>query len=162
MRPRDWVRAGAAVIAIVAPFMTWASVGPISVDGVSNGRDGLVAVIAGGITLALLLLARPKSASNASTAEPARVAIGLLGGAVIAGVAIYDWHKLSEVPTGPFGLTAGPGGGLYLTLAAGLVLIGSAAAGSLGAAPKPVRASAPIERTTATPTGTERRPEDAS
>ena len=45
-----------------APFLTWASIGPISVDGVSNGRDGLVAVIAGAITLGGLLLGRPKAA----------------------------------------------------------------------------------------------------
>lgn len=149
MRPRDWVRIGAAVAAIVGPFMSWASIGPISVDGVSNGRDGLIAVVAGAITLAALLLGRPKAADDAT--RRVSLVLAVLGGGVIAGVAIYDWHKLTEVPTGPFGLTAEPGSGLYLTLAAGVVLIVSAAM-ALRSQPRRTQSDEPAPSAAATTT----------
>lgn len=113
--------AGAAAVA--GAFLPWAELqsvfGTLSLNGVGDGRDGIITAIAGGIAILVLVLALGTRMS---------FALAAICGGIIAGIGIYDFADLQEWASdvnaeGEAMARASIGMGLYLTIGAGVVLV---------------------------------------
>jgi hypothetical protein len=103
---------GGAAGAFIGAFLPWATVGAFSVAGTDG--DGVLTLILGIAVGAL-------GVSGIRTAKKGLLIGSLIRAALIAIIATIDIADINSVADGPFGLTAKPGGGIILTLAAGVV-----------------------------------------
>lgn len=118
----EWNAASALVVggaagAFIGAFLPWAKVGALSVAGTDG--DGVLTLILGIAAGALGVGGIRKGGKG--------LLIGsLVCAALVAVIAVIDIADINSVADGPFGLTAEPGGGIILTLAAGIAgVVGS-------------------------------------
>lgn len=102
---------GGAAGAFIGAFLPWATVGALSVAGTDG--DGV-------LTLILAIAAGTLGVAGIRKASKGMLIASLVCAALITMIATYDIADISSVADGPLGLTVEPGGGLILTLIAGL------------------------------------------
>lgn len=114
----------AAIAAVVlGAFLPWWTVLGLQVNGVQQG-DGAITLVLAGVAGALIVFARDTRITPV---------MGVLCGLGIAGVALY--HVIDTSTTALFGETIGMsliGSGLWITLIAGIALVGVAGYGLRG------------------------------
>jgi hypothetical protein len=117
-----WLALGAAAAMVVGGFGPWATVLGFSAAGTEG--DGWIVIVIGVVVAAGL------AALNRSRVIGSGAAISLLlAGGLVAGIAVYDITNIERVAEGTFLEDAiSPGWGLYMVLAAGIVLLGTAVA----------------------------------
>lgn len=102
---------GGAVGAFIGAFLPWATVGALSVAGTDG--DGV-------LTLILGIAAGALGVSGIRKGKKGLLIGSLVCAALIAIIAGIDIADINSLADGPFGLTAKPGGGIILTLVAGI------------------------------------------
>lgn len=90
---------GSALLIALGSLGTWATVGPISLSGTDDGRDGILTLILALVALVPMLIGK------------ARPVVGVLA-VICLGIGIYDTVDVSSIETPIW--DASPGWGLYL------------------------------------------------
>ena len=111
-RPIAWICRAAIVVTIVGVFGTWRNAGPVSLDGVEGPHNGWLVII-----FALVALAGVGPLSRGSWLGIVTV---LGSAAVMVSTAVHDVVEDSDV------LGGSAGWGVWLTIAASVLLAGSA------------------------------------
>lgn len=123
--PFLWATAGAAFVVFISAFLPWVSVAGSSFSGTSGGRDGVFTLILGLIAGAVAVSAIFLAAKQQLLPRAAGIA-AIVAGVLITLIAIIDILDVSDVQDRNFGLLieVSVGFGLWLTLIAGLALLG--------------------------------------
>jgi len=112
---------GSAVVVVIAAFLPWVSVFGLSVSGI-NGDGKITLVLA---LIGLAALAASRGIGPVAVGGRAMHVTELVAGALVVVIGLADLHSVSAI-------------GVYLTLLAGVVWVGAAIAGLLGADRRPV------------------------
>jgi hypothetical protein len=108
MRLVPWIAIAAMLVGV---FSTWTTIGPTTLNGIQGANDGWLVVIVSCFAIVWLRVMERNSWTGAIGV------LGVLGAAiVVCWTAIEDWHDNREV------LDASAGHGLWLVVAAGVVL----------------------------------------
>lgn len=102
------------VLVVLAANMTWVSLGPISVSGTAEGKDGWI-TLSLGVIVALVALASALIRKPSGIHLAAGI-VGVIGGLLVTAVGIID---IADVNDKGFAV----GGGLIFTLIAGIALL---------------------------------------